>query len=207
MFPTLSPRERQAVTIYDDRVRRGDLSDTRVWADTFMMRIFRPLAHRADAEVVDVGCRIGRSIALLPDLGINRYFGVDPSAESIDYCQRTFGNIPGFGFAVSEIRLLGRDYPERFSGFLLLAVLMHIPREDLVTALASLRASLRTGAPGEVSTPVARDGMREVENPSGMLLTLYTAEELETAFTAAGFRVETIFSHNNSMLLGHVVAA
>ncbi len=206
MFQTLSDRERIAVQHYDETVRQGDLTDTAVWVDDFTGRVYLDLSP--EDEVVDIGCRLGRFVPLLPQLGISRYLGIDPSVESIEYCKRTYAEVDycQVQFETGEARLLGNQYPERFAGFMLAAVLMHIPREGLRDVLISIRGCLKYGAQGFFSTPLGEEGRDlEVINRQGLELSLYTEEELVEGFTQAGFTfVRTIYPSN--MILGHVVA-
>ncbi len=109
----LSPMETGAVAMYDEYIRAGDTSDTPIWVDHFSRHIFRDVP--ADGEVVDVGCRIGRVISILPELGITNYVGIDPSAASIDYCKKQW-EFTGHTFEVGEVRGLGATYPGIASG-------------------------------------------------------------------------------------------
>lgn len=207
MLDSLSKRERLAVALYDEMVRRGDFMDHPVWVDSFTGQVFWDFGE--EDEVVDIGCRIGRFVPLLPDLGVYKYFGIDPSKESIEYCKRTFSDLEYCKpqFEVSEMRLLGDKYPARFSGFLLAAVLMHIPRSDLGVALTSIRKCLKDGAAGFFSTPQGpgEEGELEWTNSQGIEISLYTRAELVISFEAAGFQFEKI-RVGESMILGHVVA-
>jgi SAM-dependent methyltransferase len=206
MFDTLSDREKAAVAYYDEMIRRGDITDRRVWVDDFSGRVFWGFGR--NDEVVDIGCRIGRYVPLLPELHIAKYLGIDPSAESIEYCKRTFSSTDEYqvAFEVGEARLLGDKYPGRFSGFMLTAVLMHIPRTDLATVLSSVRKCLKSGSPGFFSTPLAEDGDEtEVVNQAGMEISLYTEQELDQAFIEAGFKFHRK-EYPGQMILGHVYA-
>lgn len=187
--------------IYDRYVLEGDIDDEPVWVDSFSASVFRHMP--GDGEVLDVGCGVGRFIQLLPHLGIEKYFGVDPSVESIRFCRKTF---PQYGFEVGDMRMVGHLYPARFSGFLMTTTLMHLPRPELGRALTSLRASLLVGAPGLLSTPFGEGEELEVTNNSGMKLTLFTFEEIQRALQDSGFRVDRLFTPDNWMMLGKVTA-
>ena len=88
----------------------------------------------------------------------------------------------------------------------MLAVLMHLPRSDLVVALRSLRASLQVGAPGMFSTPMGEEDQLEVKNHVGMLLTMYLPGELREAFESSGFCFRQMHSPDGHMVQGHMVA-
>ena len=202
MLKTLSRTERVSVGCYDRQVQSGDIDSTPLWADDFSMYIY---SHVPKGEcVIDVGCGTGRFIQLLPIFGITNYFGIDPSQNSIQYCQKNF---PEHSFAVQEIRTVGEEYPNQFSGFILTTTLMHIPHSDLGAAVKSLRECLKQGAHGMVSTPMPIEGDGKVwRNSAGMALSLYTPTEIQKVFSENGFSIQYIFTPDNHMLLAHMVA-
>lgn len=201
MLKTLSPRERRAVKDYDREARDGDLDRMPIWADEFTQLTYFRLTQ--ESEVIDVGCGWGRGIPVLEMLGIRRIFGVDPSKECIKICRR---NLPRYEFEVDEIRTIGDHYPNRFDGFFLLAVLMHIPRADIVSAISSLRRCLKVGAVGFFSTPMGSDGKLEVVSRQGLDLTLFTPEEVIQVFAANGFELRRLETPDGHMLLGDALA-
>jgi SAM-dependent methyltransferase len=199
MLITLSAQEQGAVAFYNKKIRNGDTNETPVWVDGFSVSIFNDMPP--NGEIIDVGCGIGRSISMLPDLGVTRYFGVDPAESQVAYCKKTY---PQFDFEVNEIRSVGESYPNRFNGFLLLAVLQHIPRTDIDQALHSLRCSLKNHAQGFMSFPYSDDDVREyaVED---IMCTLYTIEEVVESLERNGF----LIARNRiggQMFLSHLVA-
>lgn len=201
MLPTLSRQEQQAVSYYNKKIEQGDTYDHPVWVDDFSQRIF--LGLQPDAEVIDVGCGLGRSITMLPELGIDNYFGVDAAESQIAYCRRTF---PQFNFEVKDIRDIGKSYPDRFDGFLLLAVLMHIPRGDIDICLQSLRRSLKVGAPGFISFPYSEGEVLEfVSSIADIKCTLFTIDEVSSSLERNGFSIER-HRRGEGMFLGHLVA-
>ena len=202
MLKTLSPEEHVAVGVYDRYVRDGDIDHTPLWADHFTNTVYASLTP--NAPLIDIGCGTGRFINLLPSFRITNYIGVDPSEESITYCNRTF---PNHSFAVGEIRTVGEEYPDQFLGFALITVLMHIPRRALTTAVSSLRGCLQVGATGFISTPLPRHkGEKTWKNLQGMKLTLHTSEEIRKAFSDNGFIVQEMFTPDGNMLLAHMIA-
>ncbi len=201
MLRTLSEQERQAVEYYDYEIRERILWDTQIWLDDFMHSIFWRLAE-SGGTVIDVGCNMGRAIPLFEQMGVKGYFGIDPSVESVKYCRENF---PKYSFEEDEIRTIGENYPNRFGGFFLACVLMHLPRKDMAVAIKSLRVSLKAGSPGMFSTPAGKTETDEVENKSGMKLTLLTPEEVYGFFAQNGFEVSSL-EVVAGMLLGHVVA-
>ena len=203
MLGTLSEQERRAVAYYDRRTREGGLDRTPIWVDRFSGSIFSSVPQ--GAPVIDVGCGTGRFINLLPELGITNYFGIDPSPANIKYCRWMF---PEYAFEQNEIRTVGESYPNRFSGFLLICVLMHIPHEDLQGAVVSLRACLKKGAHGLISTLASLPNRldRVLTDSDGISVSAFTPEEFFNTFSQNGFRVEQMSVQDGSMLRSHVIA-
>jgi len=200
MFESLSEQELVAIEIYDEYARADNFLDTPLWVDNFSQIIF--LDMPGDGEVIDVGCGQGRAIEMLPGLYITKYLGIDPSTPSIEHCQAKWPNLE---FEVGEIRELGKKYPDRFSGFMSIAMLMHIPRSDLNDALSSLRSCLKQDAPGMISLPMGYDDRLESINHVGMKLTLFTIEEIEQSLLKNGFEIINMFSPDGYMLLMHTI--
>lgn len=142
-------------------------------------------------------------------LSVSKYLGIDPSSLSIEYCNRTFTDVEDchVQFEIGEARLLGKKYPGRFAGFMMAAVLMHIPRADIAVVLSSIRKSLKDGASGFFSTPLGHedDGDLEFVNKQGIEISRYTEKELVESFIATGFKFKRIIDLD-CMILGHVVA-
>jgi SAM-dependent methyltransferase len=182
---------------YEEQAKREVPDPTPLWADGFSRSIFR---QRRTGRVVDIGCGDGRFTTILADLGIRRdeYLGIDLSAEQIAFAQKLH---PGHHFEVGSIYEVGSRYPRHFSGFWCAAILMLLPRERLQEALSSLRACLTVGAVGLVSTPA---GSGEALSVNGFELTLYEADELQAAFTAAQFDADV--GGVGHMLLASVTA-
>lgn len=194
----LTERESTAVGRYNERARTGDTKDLPVWVDANSAEIFAPFPK--GGIVLDAGCGTGRAISLLEDLGIQNYLGIDPAHEQIRLARKLH---PSKEFAVCSIAGLGHRYPNTFDGFVLFAVLMHMDRDDVPKALASLRASLKDGAVGMFSTP---RGAGTAPNNVGLMLTLFDFDEMEKLLTGAGFEVTHLYSPSGQMLLGGVRA-
>jgi SAM-dependent methyltransferase len=195
----LSSQEQEAVAVFDERARNGILDHAPVWADNFSSFIFLDLPGQG--EVVDVGCGTGRFVPILPDLSIKQYLGIDPSPESIAYCRHIY---PEQSFAVGSIQTLGAKYPGRFSGFIMTACLMHVPRRGLRAALRSLRSALMLGAQGMMSLPIGEP--LTWRHPLGLTTTLYTEAEMLRQLPLHGLEIRQMFRPSKYMLLLHVEA-
>ncbi len=175
------------------------MEDVPIWVDETMHTTF--IDFPKGGEVIDVGCGFGRCIDLLPTLEIEHYFGIDPSTLSIDYCRERF---PQHQFEVEEIRTIGEKYGNKFDGFFLLCVLMHLPRHDVVPALKSLRLCLKSGATGIFSVPKGEGGF--FNRGIGITLTLFQPQELRQYFEEAGFKVFRLTQPEGTMVVGSVLA-
>jgi SAM-dependent methyltransferase len=197
----LSKQEMDAVKIYNRYTKAGLVDTTPLWVDDFTWPIFRDMPP--DGEVVDIGCGTGRAISLLPDLGISKYLGIDPSHEAIRHCKK---HHPEYSFEVGDFRTIGKKYPKRFSGFIVITTLMHIPRKDLGDIFYSMRSCLRRGAPGLISFPTGDPGESTFTNKQGMRLTLFTENEVTQALAQQNLRVEyaRVLSENYMVLLSVV---
>ncbi len=72
------------------------------------------------ARVLDTGCGHGRSALGLLELGIGGYTGLDVVVESIAFCKRAFGALPGFEFMHLDVKNEfynpeGRESPQSVS--------------------------------------------------------------------------------------------
>lgn len=176
----LTEPELRTHAYYEGRARQGEMDDDLPWHGQFVFEAFSKLPNQA--KMLDIGCGNGRLIYTLPFFGLHgeHYTGVDPSRAQLDLAELLH---PGYTFQVGSIYDVGERYPETFDAIWCCFVLMHIPRERLDEALASLRRAAKPGAVGIVQT---MDGDGEVVF-DGLTLTRHNSCELGSAFRRAGF--------------------
>ncbi|MBI4120859.1 MAG: class I SAM-dependent methyltransferase [Parcubacteria group bacterium] len=198
----LTAQEQHAVRRYNEDALRG-LTYGSVWADWFSQSVFDCLPP--DHTVVDVGCGYGRIVPILEDLGIQKYIGIDPAEEQLNFARRLHPPSPLRTFEVGTIYDLGTKYTERFDGFLLMAVLMHIPAARLDEALSSLRRALKIPGTGMFAVPVGGkdEEARVVEIEPGFFVTVHNEKAIEESFRRSGFSIKETFRAED-MLLGSV---
>lgn len=124
-------------------------------ADEYVRRIFDELRHkpfdrqlldrfaervRDAGEVCDVGCGPGQVARYLHERGVN-VCGLDLSAAMIEQARQL---TPGIEFDQADLRSLGAP-DETWAGITAFYSLIHIPRNELTSALAELRRVLRPG--------------------------------------------------------------
>ncbi len=106
--------------------------------------------------VLEIGCATGRDAKLLQSLGF-QYTGIDLSPAMVARAQ---ANVPGATFQVADLFQL--PFPDgSFYGFWANAVLLHVPKANIATALASIRRVVRTASAGFVSVKLGEaEGFR-----------------------------------------------
>ncbi|MCO4795232.1 MAG: class I SAM-dependent methyltransferase [Bacteriovoracaceae bacterium] len=92
-------------------------------------------------RTLDIGCASGRDLAYLKGSGYE-IEGLDAVASFVEHCQRNLTDIPVYYDSLPELKSLEDS---RYDNLLLSAVLMHLPSEDLTTAIKNI---LRISKPG-----------------------------------------------------------
>lgn len=198
MIETLSPQERAAVCMYNQRVQGGDTEEAPIWADSFTAHMF----YGHEEAVIDIGCGLGRIVPILEDYGVHAYIGIDPSSEHIRFCNAHF---PDRCFEVAEVRQLGSGNLTGFGGFIMLNVLMHTPKEDLADILMSVRRSQLPGAIGLLNTQSPAIAEHISEDAKHLGFTFYETKEVVDALHTVSLQVMRVREHEGGCMY-HVVA-
>ncbi len=185
LLATLSEQERQMVRHQNTAEKNPEQDDPPIWADEAVCAVYSHFPE--NGELIDVGCGYGRAIEMLQGMGIKRYLGIDPSERAVSYCREKY---PEQHFELEEIRSIGPKYPDRFDGFLMICVLIHLPRAEVVPALQAFRKCLKKGAVGLFSVPL---GQGTFTGPDQITVTLFELQEIRGFFSQAGFDV--FFAH------------
>lgn len=157
----------------------------------FDCQLLDRFVHLVDGgRVCDVGCGPGHVARYLHDRGCD-VFGIDISARMVELA--TALN-PGIGFRVGDLRAL--DVTDgSLDGIVCFYSLIHLPSEQLLAALASLRQKLRPGGRLLVAVHEGAE-MRQPGEMWGIPVTLkfnfFTGEQLNTALIGAGFTIEEL---------------
>lgn len=106
-------------------------------------------------KIIDVGCGMGRDAGPLVKLGFD-YFGVDISDNIIQVAQK---QNPKLHFDIASIYNLSQ-VKDRFDGFIIQAVLVHLPKDRLKKALDNVHSVLKPGAIGWITI---KEGVGEGE--------------------------------------------
>lgn len=142
-------------------------------------------------KILDIGCGTGRDLAFLLGNGKDAV-GLDPCREMLDFARKT---LTERGLSAQN-RLFQGALPDlnqfgdaAFDGVLCLAVLMHLPEEELFDAVFGLRQILRPGGTLLISVPAKRDDVDATSKRDkfGRLFNDLPAHKLQLLFERVGF--------------------
>lgn len=146
-------------------------------------------------RVLDVGCGTARDAELVLSEGFG-YTGIDFSEEMLAVGRQNFakeisdGTVMLKQMNMCELALA----PDSFDGFLAIASLMHVPRQNLGVVIKEICRVIKRGGAGFVATPHGTyEGMYEGNDPtleSGNTLSIcWLPEQLVPLFENNGFAV------------------
>lgn len=163
--------------------------DETYWFERHVVAYRFAAARVAGRRVLDAGCGEGYGLALLGEAGATHVTGADLDATTVAHARRTYG---GERIEVVECELM--DLPLRDGSIDLTVsfqVIEHV--HDVPGYLGSLRRVTRPGGTVLVATPnrlTFTPGSDVPVNP--FHVTEFTAGELATALTTAGFAVTDV---------------
>lgn len=147
---------------------------------------FRNLLPRG--RVLEVGPGGGRDAEDLIAYGYE-YVGADVSSTLIDVARE---RNPSASFSLQSVCNLAL-VPERFDGFWAAAVLLHLPKSRIGTALAEIKRVTRPRGVGFIALKKGiGQGMESKVNEAGddnRFFAYYSADELSSELTRAGFDI------------------
>lgn len=91
-------------------------------------------------ELLDVGCGVGTSFALLHPL-LSRYQGIDLSAEAIAICCSKFAKNSNYDFEIGDF--LQKNFPNQFDVVLFNESLYYFPLQKIEAVVSQARAVVR----------------------------------------------------------------
>jgi SAM-dependent methyltransferase len=152
--------------------------------------VFRP-----GSSVLDIGCGSGRDLAALSALG-HEVYGVEPTAALRARSAALHPELEGrivAGALPGSIELPS-EWPGAFGGIVCSAVLMHVPRPELPTAVRTIHSLLLVGGRVLLSIPNRRGDVADARDPAGRLFTGVTVDELAKLGEGLGLVVESVWS-------------
>lgn len=159
----------------------------------------RSLAHacfRKKTSILDVGCGSGRDLRVLLQLGYDAE-GIEPSETMRNLTTRTF---PELEERILPGQLPNLDLKKRYDGILCSAVLMHLPTEEHLSALASLKDQLNHNGRLVISIPLERSDLDNTNRDiKGRLFEPIYAEKLILLCSRLGLQFLSRFDSSDSL--------
>jgi len=166
----------ETIRVYDDRAAEyADLTDSNISDDPNLAAFIA--ACPEGGRVLDLGCGPGMAAAVMAQAGL-QVEATDASAEMVAMAARH----PG----VSARQAMFDDISgsDVYDGIWASFCLLHAPRADFPSHLKALHKALKPGGTFWIGM---KTGTGQTRDALGRLYTYYTASELETYLTEAGF--------------------
>ncbi|MBX4189633.1 methyltransferase domain-containing protein [Candidatus Parcubacteria bacterium] len=183
----------------DDQYRKDTVEHYDKLADEFSYRnsvtiygreygIFFDLLPEG-SSIIEIGCGIGRDALRLVEK--YQYTGIDASKGMLDIAKK---NIPQANFQLVDFYHL--DFPSKsFDGFWAAASLLHVPKNEIVLVLKSIRKIIKDNGIGFVSLKL-KDSLDEgviKENKKGIptkrYFAFYEGGEFNKLLEQSGFEI------------------
>ncbi len=185
--PNRSP-ERAGLPLTGERTVPG-VPDETYWFERHVVAYRFAATRVAGCRVLDAGCGEGYGLALLRDAGATHVTGADLDSVTVAHARRTYG---GDHIDVVECELM--DLPLGDGSIDLTVsfqVIEHV--HDVPGYLASLRRVTRPGGTVLLATPNRLTFTPDSDVPVNPFhVTEFTARELTTELTTAGFTVDDV---------------
>jgi SAM-dependent methyltransferase len=169
------------IKAYNDRASEFGMR-YRALAPTDLQEMAGAFFHQGE-PTADIGCGSGRDAAWLRDHGFPTV-GYDASPEMLAHARAAYPNLE---FHLDSLPDLATISPGSYSNVLCCAVLMHIRREDLITAALALARVLKPG--GRLLLTYRHSQGQDEREPDGRLFTAIPSGKLILLLESAGFRV------------------
>lgn len=182
----LTNQEKETINYYDDNARewseKHGMDGKNLMFDHFMRLLFQKVP---DGRILEVGTGHGGDAKkLIEHYGAEKFVGCDPSAGLLKIAKQ---RNPGAKFTDDTVYSL--NFPDNyFDAFWASAVLIHLPKNKLETAMNNLYRTLRTGGYGFISV---LEGDADMHNSRpGRFYSLWKETEFKKSLKSSGFEVE-----------------
>ncbi len=146
---------------------------------------------RGSGPVCDLGCGPGQIARYLKDRGVVEVFGIDLSPGMVERARELN---PDLEFQTGDMTALSAP-DATWAGIAAFYSIIHVPRDELPTALREMQRVLRPGAPLLLSFHVGDEDLHLDEwweQPVSVDFLFHTREEMERALRDAGFEIEEV---------------
>ncbi|HET7087288.1 MAG TPA: class I SAM-dependent methyltransferase [Anaerolineae bacterium] len=191
-----------------DRQQIADLQTSydRVAAE-YVQRIYHELDHKPlDRQLLDrfaagvhglgpacdLGCGPGHVARYLSERGVD-VFGIDLSPGMVEQARRLN---PGIEFRQGDMLALDAK-DETWGGIAAFYSIIHIPREEVISALSEMRRALRGGGLLLLAFHIGEEIVHREEwwgHPVSLDFLLFQPEEMAGYLASAGFEIEEVIT-------------
>jgi SAM-dependent methyltransferase len=143
------------------------------------LKIFHELLP--SGKILEIGCGSGIEAKKLIDQGYT-YVGLDNSLSMLKIAK---ANLPEGNFVCADLR--DSSINGKFDGFLAIASLLHISKNEMLPALATIKEYL---SPQAIGIIVMKQGEGEETNDRGQFYNYYSPDEYSHVLKQVGFTIE-----------------
>lgn len=178
----LSDKEKKTIAFYDKNAL--DWDEKHAQGSTFDPDLKRFFELLPTGKVLEVGTGSGSDAQkLIANYGADNYLGIEPAKGFLKIAK---SRNPGAQFLNLSLYDLNK-LDQIFDGFWACAVLVHIPKRKLSTALKLLKSKIKKGGIGFISIMEGDVDMNE--SRPGRFFTLWPAGEFEGELEKAGYKI------------------
>lgn len=133
-------------------------------------------------KILEIGSGVGKDAEALTELGYD-YIGIDPSVGLLKIAQE---RNPNGQFIQKSVEELEPSFGQ-FDGFWAAAVLLHIPKEEMLDSLLCISSVLKDGGIGVITL---KEGIgEEVDKGTNRFYSYFTQPEFSNYLIAANFEI------------------
>lgn len=153
-----------------------------------------------NGKVIEIGSGVGKDAEALINLGYE-YTGIDASAALLELAAK---RNPSATFIQKYVQKIDSSLGE-FDGFWASAVLLHIPKDEMIDSFLAISCVLKNQAIGFITM---KEGYGEsIDEKTGRLYSYYKEDEFKSILESAGFSILEVgrrYREENNWLLFYV---
>lgn len=137
--------------IFDNYIKVTFGSDDQVESKfpQFTYNYFQYFPQDINASILDIGVGRGEMLSLVRSWGYRNYLGIDISPSVVAVCNKYDLNV----ILIEDTQIFLKDRSNEYDLITLLDVLEHIPKQNIVRFLSSIRESMRVGGKLIIQVP------------------------------------------------------
>ncbi len=179
------------------KIHQGDKKDFLSMEKYFAKNYLKYLPKDKKVKIIDLGCGMGHFLYFLKKNGYKNYFGIDISAECINFCnKKNLGSKENL-FCGDVINFFQKE-KRQFDVVMMNDIIEHIPKDKIVSLLRLIKKSLSNNGRLIIKTincanPITGSSSRYLDftHTAG-----FTEESLSQVLSMAGFEEVRIYPQN-----------